>query len=342
MNLIPVYIMLMTQITPTVQIISKIDSIGLGKHYDPWIQRVKLGDPWALSDLVLECSKQRIHRQVNLGELSSLAIPQLQQMCASDPGKAYYYLAEMIHIVHGPIDDTDYQLEYINLLEKSSSHGYAFADLKLYRDCLHNNLYFIKSPHWKSKAERLAIQAANPGWGGRKPQNKSDKPKGGEVSPGKQWMLQQADRFRRRAVEGLIPLAREGNAQASIELYILVSGPTRDEIQTKFDALCPPSQAILWVREAATKGSTEARKYLTQIRTKSGGLETFQENSPEFQECVELAGKYDPSSIQDLVDYYREKKDWVNARYWATKGREALGQSNRFLDSAWEEDAPPK
>lgn len=342
MNLIPICIVLTAQISPGVSVISKIDSIRLGKHYDPWVQRIKVGDPWALSDLILECSKQSIHRQIDLRELSSLAIPQIQQFCASDPGKAYYYLAEMTYIVHGPINDTDYQLEYINLLEKSSKHGYAFADLKLYRECLHGNLYFIKSPHWRSKAERLAILAEDSGWGGRKPQNKSDKPKGGEVSPGKQWMLEQADRFRRRAVEGLIPLAREGDAQASIELYILVSGPTRSEIQTKFDALCPPSQAIIWIREAATKGSIDAKKYLTQIRTNSAGLETFQENSPEFQECVELSEKYDPSSIRRLVDYYRDKKDWVNARYWATKGREALGESNRLLDSAWEEDAQPK
>jgi len=347
MFLIPAILLLVSQNQADIQIISQVESFGFGKHFSPWMSRIKRGDPWALAELTMECENLVASLEDNhIGAMAKMSIPQIKMLLASNPGKANYYLARMTYCAnfHTSTDDSD--MKYLEYLETASRYGYAMADYRLFHECFGNGKYGVKYQHRLSKEQIKEMK--NKERAVRHQRESEAVEKGKETLPPpsrairhdserEEWQRQQADGFKRLAIERLIPLAQQGDGEAAIALFDLLEPPLPEEIKTNYDRFCTQSQAKTWIEEAAKKGNVKAQKYVLRSRMDAKSLGKYAEDSQEFRSFVKMAEAYDPDSIQELVDYYYFKKNWAKAQYWATKGREALGQSNQWLDRAFDE-----
>lgn len=275
-----------------------------GKYFRPWIERIKQGDPWAFPELVLECN--RISNYMNgFGfDLEGLAIKDVEPLRALDPGRACYYLAKLTRISGAP---GKRNAPYVALLEESSKHGYAWADLELYRECQQGGAYSrIKIPVTEDKVlqnnRRLELEK----------------------------------QCKRKAFERLVPLAQRGDVEAQIRVHALH--------EPRFDHLLDKGQMRSLLEDSARKGSLRAQALTEDLRLSDSSPEAvyhpLKEGTPAFRILEKRGGQFDPDAIHQLVDFFYGKKEWAKAKIWATKGKEALGGTNRWLERAWEDEHP--
>ncbi len=275
-----------------------------GKHFQPWIKRIKQGDPWAFAELALECDRISIHLNGIGVDLVGIAINDIEKLRSSDQGRACYYLAELARIKGDPGKRGP---AYIALLEEASAHGYPWADLKLYEESRQGGansrlkLAGIKDRE-QHKAKVLELQA----------------------------------QYKEKAFRNLLPLAMKGDVDARQRVYTLH--------EPRFDHLLDKAQARALLEDSASRGSLRAQLQAEDLKRSDSNPEhpdySMVEGSPSFRAMERAANQYDPNSIQLLVDFYVGKKEWVKAKKWATKGKEALGGTNRWLETAWNDVNP--
>lgn len=347
MFLIPAILFLASQNPPDNQIISQVESFGFGKHFSPWMSRIKQGDPWALAELTMECENLVASLEENhIGAMAKMSIPQIKKLLVSNPGKANYYLARMTYCANFHTSTDGGDVEYLEYLETASRYGYAMADYRLFRECLGNGKYSVKYQLRVSREQIKELKKRERAARHQRDLEAVEKGKDNLPLPSRairhdsereDWQRRQGEGFKRLAIERLIPLAQQGDGEAAIGLFNLLEPPLPEEARTNYDRFCTQSQARAWIEEAAKRGNIKAKKFVLRSRMDAKSLGKYTEDSQEFRSFVNMAEAYDPDSIQELVDYYYFKKNWAKAQYWATKGREALGQSNQWLDRAFDE-----
>ncbi len=275
-----------------------------GKHFRPWIERIKKGDPWAFTELVLECDRISVHLNGVGVDLEGIAMRDFEKLKMLDPGRACFYMAKLTRTSGAP---GKRDAPYIALLEESSKHGYAWADFELYRECRQGGAY-----------SRLKIPIT---------ENKDLQ---------NNHRLDLEKQFKQKAFERFLPLAKNGDVDAQMTAHALY--------EPRFDHLLDKAQARSLLEDSARRGSPRAQMLTEDLRLSDSNQETvyhpLQEGSPSFRVLEKLGGQFDPDAIQQLVDFYVGKKEWQKAKIWATKGKEALGGTNRWLERAWEDEHP--
>jgi hypothetical protein len=300
------------QTVPIADAMTKVQPLELrqqleaGKYFRPWVARIREGDPWAMTELILECEKLSAYLDCGLGPMAEVARHDIERVRTSDPGRACYYLAELIRITGDP---GERNTAYIFLLEESSKHGYPWADLRLYEESKQGGansrlkLRGIKDRE-QYKAKVLELQA----------------------------------QYKEKAFRSLLPLAMTGDVTARQRVYALH--------EPRFDHLLDKTQARALLEDSASRGSIRAQIEAENLKRGDSNPDhpyfPLVEGSPAFRVLEKAADQYDPTSIQALVDFYVGKKEWVKAKKWANKGKEALGGTNRWLETAWNDVNPPR
>lgn len=298
--------LLISQAPPVPNLIAKLEPMELrqqienGKYFQPWVLRIRQGDPWAMAELTLACNKLgQSNFPFGLGDMAKLVIPIVGNCKTSDPGRACYYIAELTRIFSDP---GKRDAGYIALLEESSRHGYPWADLRLYEESKQGGANSrLKLASIKDREQHMAME--------------------------RELQIQCKEKAFRR----LLPLALQGDVEAQQRVYNLQ--------EPKFDYLLDKAQAKALLEDSASRGSIRAQMQIENIKRSDSNPGhpdyLLVEDSPSFRSLERAADQYDPISIQLLVDFYVGKKEWVKAKKWATKGKDALGGTNRWLESAW-------
>jgi hypothetical protein len=277
-----------------------------GYFFKPWVKRIREGDPWAMSELIFECEKLDAYLNCGLGPMAEAARPDIERMRPSDPGRACYYLAELTRITGVP---GKREFAYIALLEESSKNGYPWADLKLYEE-----------------SEQ----------GGANSRIKLAGVKDQELHKTKVLELQ--SQFKEKAFQSLLPLAMKGDLNARQRVYALH--------EPRFDHFLDKVQARALLEDSASRGSISARIQTEGLKQTDSNPEhpdySLAEGSPLFHALEMAADHYDLVSIHRLVDFYVGKKQWTKAKKWATRGKVALGGTDRWLEQAWGDLHPPE